>query len=203
MKNDWVSFATGINGKTVQVTGVPRIWPEHLGDPGDPDGRPPSNPNHAFEFHPLTRVTVGSKTNNFAGTIFAPDGFSGGLSESTAEKILTDTDVRVSESGGLVEIEFESGRVGNFTTFEINIREPNIEEVPGGYRVRGQVCAFEVGPCREPAGDNDLRSGFGAWRNSVRNIPSLVALPGSSWLLGDIASAVANDRRGNRGETSQ
>jgi hypothetical protein len=139
VKNDWVSFAKSLKGKTVKIGGVPRIWPEHLGDPGDPNGGPLSNPNHAVEFHPLTKITIGSKTNDFSKTIYAPGGFSGGVSASTAEKILSDTDIQVSESGGMVEVAFDSGRIGNFTTFDIRIRRSDVEEVPGGHRLKGRV----------------------------------------------------------------
>ena len=139
VKNDWMKFATSIKGKTVKIAGVPRIWPEHLGDPDDPSGGPPSNPNHAVEFHPLTKVTLGSKTSDFSKTVYAPDGFTGGVSASTAEKILTDTEISVSESAGVVKVDFDSGRIGNFTTFELRIRRTDVDDVPGGHRMKGKV----------------------------------------------------------------
>lgn len=138
-KKDWMAFAASLKDKTVTIEGVPRIWPEHLGDPDDPDGGPPSNPNHAVEFHPLTAVTVGSKTHDFSKAIYAPDGFTGGLSAGTAEKILTDTEITVSLQGGDVEVSFDSGRIGNFTTLELRIKAVGIETAPGGHRMTGRV----------------------------------------------------------------
>src|SRR5882672_2893238 len=65
---DWLAFANQITGTVVIVSGVPRIWPEHL-----VGGNEASNPNHAVEIHPLTTVTTGGKTIDFAPNIFAGD----------------------------------------------------------------------------------------------------------------------------------
>jgi hypothetical protein len=177
VKNDWLRFATSLKGKTVKVAGVPRIWPEHLGDADDPDGGPPSNPNHAFEFHPLTQVTVGAKTTDFSQAIYPPEGFSGGVSTSTAEKILTDTEVSVSESDGMVDVDFDAGRIGNFTTLEIRIRKSDVEEVPGGHRMKGTVILSKSkrpGVTIVTVAGSKIDSQIAAMRGSSLQIEALV-----------------------------
>jgi hypothetical protein len=130
---DWQEFGDSLEGARIRVEGVPRIWPEHLVGGG------PSNPNHAVELHPLVKLQRGSRVFDFSGFIFAPDGFPGGVSEATAEKILTDTEVDVTENRGLVEINFQAGRIGNFTTLEVSLNSDSIEDVTGGHRAKGEV----------------------------------------------------------------
>jgi len=115
-KKEWLDFARSLRNKRVTAYGVPRIWPEHL-----IGGKWPSNPNHAMELHPLTKLSVQGKTHDFTSFIYAPDGFPGGLSDATAYKILDELEVHVTEQGGEVEIEFDAGRIGNFASLAVRL----------------------------------------------------------------------------------
>jgi len=137
MKSDWLTFGDSIVNKKVTAIGVPRIWPEHL-----VGGNETSNPNHAVELHPLTKLVVGQRSFDFSKQVFAPDGFSGGLSEATALKLLDpdETEVTVTRSGDNVEIDLDAGRIGNFTTLSVTLLGDNIDERPDGYRLGGRVA---------------------------------------------------------------
>jgi len=130
---DWEDFGRNLKGARVRVDGVPRIWPEHLIGGSD------SNPDHAVEIHPVTRLQRGSQVTEFASFIFAPNGFPGGVGEATARKILSETEVFVTENDGLVEINFQAGRIGNFTTLQISFNTDDIENVNGSHRINGQA----------------------------------------------------------------
>ena len=132
--SDWIAFGASLKNKTIGVDGVPRIWPEHLIGKDSP-----SNPNHAMEIHPVTRMTVGNKLYDFTKFIFAPEGFQGGLSQTTAVKILTSLEVNVTRNGNEVEIEFDAGRIGNFTVFDLRIRRDKIESRDDGQRIIAEV----------------------------------------------------------------
>lgn len=114
--------------------GLVRIWPEHLISSG------PSNPAHAVELHPLLRLIIaGGKSYDFSKLVYAPDGFPGGLKPETAQNILTDTTVSVTESAGTVTIDFESGTIGNFATLAVRILCDTINEVANSLRMDGEV----------------------------------------------------------------
>jgi hypothetical protein len=130
---DWEDFGKSLKGAKVRAEGVPRIWPEHL------VGHSASNPNHALELHPMTKLQRGNQVFDFTIYIYAPDGFEGGVAAQTAEKILTDTEVSVTENNGMVEINFESGRIGNFTTLEVSVLSDSIQDVDGSHRMNGEV----------------------------------------------------------------
>jgi hypothetical protein len=142
VKSQWVTFAKSLANKSVRAAGVPRIWPEHL-DTGD--NAAASNPHHAVEIHPLTTMQVGSKPYDFTKFIYAPEGYEGGVSASTAESLLTDLEVGVTTDSTLAKIDFDAGRIGNFTTFEVRLRKQTsdgsdaIEQLPGGHRIAGEV----------------------------------------------------------------
>ncbi len=61
-KAAWLHFGDLLKGKTVDVTGIVRIWPEHLTSSGA------SNPAHALELHPLLTAT---KRNRYRGQLSA------------------------------------------------------------------------------------------------------------------------------------
>lgn len=130
---DWIAYGESLKGSIVRAEGVPRIWPEHLVGGGD------SNPDHAVELHPITKLQRGNEVMRFEKFIYAPDGFSGGLSEDTANKILTDLEVSVRNDHGSVEINFQAGRIGNFSTLTVSISPETIVEVEGSYRMDGEV----------------------------------------------------------------
>jgi len=128
---DWEDFGKSLEGAKVRVEGVPRIWPEHL------IGGSRSNPDHAVEIHPMTRLQRGNHVYNFTSFIYAPDGFIGGVGEDTARKILTETEVTVTEDHGIVEVDFSSGRIGNFTIVDVSVDSDSIDEVDGGCLAAG------------------------------------------------------------------
>jgi hypothetical protein len=137
---DWESWAASLKGARVRVEGIPRIWPEHL------VGGTDSNPDHALELHPLTKLQRGNRTFDFTRPyIYAPDGFPGGLSEASAERILTKLEVSVVEEDGSVEITFKGGQIGNFATLSVAVVPGSIVDKPGGHRMDGEVI-LDAGP---------------------------------------------------------
>lgn len=133
--SDWTEFAERIKNNTITASGVPRIWPEHLsGGGGD------SNPDHAVELHPLTKVVFNNQSFDFAPNVFAPEDYRGGVAEETALAIVQKTTVSVARSGDSVEISFRSGRIGNFTVLEIIIDRASIaSDGDGSFRMNGEV----------------------------------------------------------------
>ena len=129
----WISFGDLLKGKTVEVAGVPRIWPEHL--EGEQTA---SNPHHALEIHPVTQLTFGAKLYDFSSFIYAPNGFDG-IKTETAQSILAQTVVGVVRNQNAIDVDFASGRIGNFCTLRIRIRRPFIESLAGGHRMQGEV----------------------------------------------------------------
>jgi hypothetical protein len=131
---DWITFANQVTGTTVNVSGVPRIWPEHL-----QGGNEPSNPNHAVEIHPLTAVFGGSQTFDFAPNVFAGD-YRGGVQSATAQKIVQNVSVSVTRVGNDAEISFAAGQIGNFTVLDIVVPKASItSDGAGSFRMDGQV----------------------------------------------------------------
>jgi hypothetical protein len=130
---DWETWGAKLRGARVRADGVPRIWPEHL------SGGTASNPDHALELHPLVRLQRGTEVFDFTKYVYAPEGFEGGVKEETAAKILTDTEVSVTERSGMVTISFDAGRIGNFTTLDLTVQSDTIAEVKGGHRMTANV----------------------------------------------------------------
>ena len=132
---DWVSWGDDLvnKGVTVMVSGVPRIWPEHLVGGGA------SNPDHAVELHPLTGLVSSGKNVDFAPNVFAGD-FRGGLKTPTALNIVKNTAVLVTNNGGSAEISFSAGTIGNFTVLDIDIDQSSIaSDGAGSFRMNGEV----------------------------------------------------------------
>ena len=132
-KTAWTSLGNQVTNTTITAEGVVRIWPEHLTSSG------PSNPAHVVELHPLLKLTAGTKSYNFSNLVYAPDGFAGGLKTETATAILTDTAVTATESSGTVNVNFDSGRIGNFTVLTVNVLCDSIEDADGNHRMDGEV----------------------------------------------------------------
>ena len=132
--SDWTDFAKRINNTVVTVTGVPRIWPEHLTGGGEP-----SNPNHAVEIHPLMSVESNGEPFDFSANVFAGE-YTGGVGEPTAESIVKQTAVTVTRNGNLADIDFFGGRIGNFTVLELNVDKAAIvSDGSGSFRIQGEV----------------------------------------------------------------
>lgn len=126
--------ATKINNTVVNVTGVPRIWPEHLTGGGEA-----SNPNHAVEIHPLLSVETSGETFDFSANVSAGE-YHGGVGEPTAESIVKQIAVTVAANGDLADINFFGGKIGNFTTLDINVEKATIaSDGAGSFRMNGQV----------------------------------------------------------------
>jgi len=77
---DWTAYGDDVlnNQKGLSLTGVPRIWPEHLTGPVED-----SNPNHALELHPLIRLERDAdEARDFASFVHATEALAG-ISETT------------------------------------------------------------------------------------------------------------------------
>jgi len=132
-KAAWLHFGDLLKGKTVDVTGIVRIWPEHLTSSGA------SNPAHALELHPLLTVSTGQASYDFSTLVYAPEDFPGGLSTGTASSILTRTKVTVTHSADMAEINFVAGTIGNFTTLSVRADLQSATDIEGSYRMSGVV----------------------------------------------------------------
>jgi len=131
---DWINFANRINNTVVTVTGVPRIWPEHLTGGGEP-----SNPNHAVEIHPLMGIVSNGEPFDFSANVFAGE-YTGGVGGPTAESIVRQTAATVTRNGDLAAIDFFSARIGNFTTLNLNVDKASIvSDGSGSFRMNGEV----------------------------------------------------------------
>jgi hypothetical protein len=136
--SDWVDFAQGLTDLTkdtvtITATGVPRIWPEHLVGGG------PSNPDHAVELHPLTRVVSTQGTVDFASNIFAGQ-YAGGVKEDTALAILRNTSITVTKNDDSADIAFRGGTIGNFTVVTVLIDRVSMAvDSDGSIRMNGAV----------------------------------------------------------------
>ena len=134
-KADWTAFGDRIKGLIVTVSGVPRIWPEHLTGGGGS-----SNPNHAVELHPLTSLVSAGQTFDFAANVFAPEGLDG-IQEQTALNIVRQTTVTVRKNGDSVELSFSAGRIGNFAVLDLAIDRTSIaSDGAGSFRMNGEVA---------------------------------------------------------------
>ena len=133
-KAKWLEYANSLNDKVVTISGVPRIWPEHLvGKASD------SNPHHAVEFHPLTSINDGTSSKNFSSMISCPETYMGGLSEEKAKAIIAEASVGVTASGENCEIDFDAATIGNFTTLTIRFQKSAVESLTSGHRIGGWV----------------------------------------------------------------
>jgi hypothetical protein len=134
-KTDWITFANNLIGKNVILEGVPRIWPEHLVVGADNA----SNPPHAIEIHPLTKLSIGSKDYNFSNFIYVPEGFRGGLHSSAVQSIFEKIEVEVIKNKDKVDVEFSAGTIGNFTTLSIEFNKDKIAQLNGGHSIEGKA----------------------------------------------------------------
>lgn len=132
-KSAWLALGNQVTNTTVTAEGLVRIWPEHLNSSGA------SNPAHALELHPLLRLIAGGKLYDFSKLVYAPEGFPGGLRPETAQNILTNTTVSVTESAGTVTIDFDSGTIGNFATLTVRVLCNTVNEVASSLRMDGEV----------------------------------------------------------------
>lgn len=141
-KAAWERLGDSLIGETVTGFGVPRLWPEHLkADPEQED----SNPSHATEIHPVIGLTHGTDKYDFSTFVYAPEELAG-IKPKTSRGILTNTSVRVKEEGGMVEIMFESGTIGNFALLDITIDRDSITDSAGSFFMDGVA----VGDNEEP-----------------------------------------------------
>lgn len=135
----WAAFGNQVvKAGKARVRGVPRIWPEHLKTKALP-----SNPKHAVEIHPLTRIESDGTTRNFASFLYAPEGFEGGVGEISAGRMLTRTKVSVVANNGQAAITFKApGTIGNFTVVEVTVQAVTANS--GGHRVTGLVTVGQA-----------------------------------------------------------
>ncbi|MBI1755616.1 MAG: hypothetical protein HYR64_00735 [Fimbriimonas ginsengisoli] len=119
---------------SVTAIGVPRIWPEHLDD-----GKEPSNPNHAIEFHPLTGLRDGGDEYDFSALVSAGD-FKGHVGTATGPSILRKTRVKVKNDAGTVTVSFFGGQIENFTTLDLEVDPSSVVgDGRGSFRASGNA----------------------------------------------------------------
>jgi len=143
-KADWETLGDDLVGKIIRVTGVPRVWPEHLKvNPKDAG----SNPAHATELHPLmTLVRPDGDTLDFSSFVYAPSEFVG-VKPKTAAGMLKETSVHVTKKNGMVEIDFESVPfLGNFAQVELSVIRNSITEVEGSHVMDGTAAVGSEQP---------------------------------------------------------
>jgi hypothetical protein len=141
-KAKWEILGDTLTNKNVTGSGVPRLWPEHLeADPAHAD----SNPSHATEIHPLVDLSLGADKYDFSSFIYAPEELAG-IKPKTAAGILAHTSVKVREHGGIVDIIFESGTIGNFAILQITIDRDSIKDVGGSHVMEGVAIADNEQP---------------------------------------------------------
>jgi hypothetical protein len=130
---NWEDFAESLHGASIVIEGVPRIWAEHL-----EESKHPSNPKHAVEFHPLTKIVHGSEAFDFSAFIYWPDGFYGGIKPKIMESIINKTSVEVLTKQNSVDI-FTKRRDGNFTVVDVRLRKRDVRILEGGHRMEGDI----------------------------------------------------------------
>ena len=138
-RKDWESLGDSLKGASVRLDGVVRLWPEHLeANPKDID----SNPAHATELHPLTKITrSGGSKLDFSSFIYPP-GKLVGVKAKTAAAMLEETVVQVKEHDGTVDIDFKSiPFIGNFAQVDLSITPSTITEIEGSYAMEGFASA--------------------------------------------------------------
>lgn len=175
VNKNWTDFAKSLKNKKVTAEGVPRIWPEHLLG----SGTSLSNPNHALEIHPLTKLKTDDKTYNFSKFVFAPDGYWGGVSLESAEKIIHKIEVGVTTDTGMVEIDFSAGRIGNFTTLSIEFNKDSIHSIKGGHFAEGNIITEKDGPVPAwfiTARGSPIDKRMKKWKNQKRKVIAIDAL---------------------------
>jgi len=133
-KSDWAGFGASLVNQSVTVEGVPRIWPEHLHG-----AESASNPNHALELHPLTKIVHNNNEFDFSSFVYVPEDYEGGLQRESAERIVEKTVVHVKKKGDDAEIFFDSGQIGNFSILDVRFDKDDIRTISGGHRIKGQV----------------------------------------------------------------
>ncbi len=124
------------------VEGFPRILDEHLHGEESP-----SNPHHAFELHPLTRITCGATVVDFVPFL----GFSQGMSQikdASAAKCF-EMKVWVRRNTGQHRYEFQVDRppnCGNFFAYEMSIFSEWIRSVDHLDAAKGHSALARVKP---------------------------------------------------------
>jgi hypothetical protein len=172
---NWTDFAKSLKNKKVTAEGVPRIWPEHL----EGEGTSSSNPNHALEIHPLTKLKTADKTYDFSKFVYAPNGYWGGVSPESAEKIIKKIEVGVTTNNDMVEIDFEAGLIGNFTTLELEFNKDSIHSITGGHFAEGNIITDQSGKVPAwfiTADGSPIDKRMEKWKNQKRKTIAIDAL---------------------------
>jgi hypothetical protein len=178
LKSEWATWAKQLNGERITVEGVPRIWFEHTaGSTG------PSNPDHVFEIHAVTKMTTDSRSLDLTTWIHDVARLPG-ISDATIEKILGSSGVTVTSlASGDVEVTFDRpGRIGNFGRMTVRLELNTMKNVAGGHRTVGQCAVSESSIRRRfsPSPGQTLISGY--W-NSGTGAQTEPRSPWVSWAL--------------------
>ncbi len=133
----WRTWTEALEGKTVTVEGVPRIWFEHT-----KGQEHPSNPHHVLELHPVTVIDIlGDQPKSIRAVKWIHDipSFKG-IKTSTVQSIFENGDVRARRIGGnQIEVSYE-GRLGNFARLDVQFDLTSAKKLNKGYRMRGRVA---------------------------------------------------------------
>lgn len=143
-RRDWESLGDSLTGASVHLAGVVRLWPEHLkANFADVS----SNPAHATELHPLTKITRSGGSKLDCSALIYPPGELIGVKPKTAAAMLAETAVHVTEHDGIVDIDFDSVPfIGNFAQVELLITASSITQVEGSYVMAGTASADDKAP---------------------------------------------------------
>ena len=139
-------------GTEVQVTGVWRIWFEHLGKEDQIQGNPvavpdTSNPAHLFEIHPITKFGDDAVLDSFVDI----PGYTA-YPAHVAFPFYENASATISASGGAVTITSSAGKY-NYTEFVMELAGA-VQEVDDGLFVLANV--FDAGD-QEQAVTQDAR----------------------------------------------
>jgi hypothetical protein len=148
LTNQWRDFAdTNLVSKTCDVTGFLRIFTEHATGGGGP-----SNPDHAYEFHPAMSMRCGNQNFAFENMLRAFPGLRH-ISTGTASNCLQGRRLRVRFQNNRYEFqESGGGSCGNFVIVRVTaVDTANPVSVEAGHYAIATVTAD---------GNNDARIGL-------------------------------------------
>jgi hypothetical protein len=147
-KTPLTAVRQALKGKQkVTFTGAWRLWAEHAGTgpqiqdrqgamPDVLPGEYPSNPDHVFEIHPVTSVTIGKKTISATDAIGETPGFTPYDAQTAFEIGYEKLPCKIVDKGDRVRITTEAARF-NFARFMIRLAEDPFDLGDG----HGVICS--------------------------------------------------------------
>lgn len=138
LQQKWDTFAdNNLDNKTCSVTGFLRIFTEHA-----TGGCGPTNPDHAYEYHPAMSMKCGSQNFAFGNMLRAFPGLRH-ISNGTASNCIRDRQLKVRFRNNRYEFqESGEGNCGNFVIVRVSeISTNNPVSVDGGHYAIATVTA--------------------------------------------------------------